>query len=977
MTNLRELHDQAMNYAEYAFVARFKGDTKRAAELFLHAFELERKAAEVLKDDVNVEPTRSILFRSAATLAWECGYLMESGRLIDLGLSGRPPDEIAKELQELRNQIQEIIEKTKDLVDFFIASRLTPDEVRKKFLLLGINEQTVDEAFAQFRELTGRKKFLTPPPMLIESKRREDDWYPGADLISGARFWPILKDYLLLKKKWPLEAVKSIDDASDKIVAWLQSPWAARINIRGLVVGYVQSGKTANFTAVIAKAADAGYRFFIVLSGTKKSLRRQTQQRLERELIALNPEEWYSPTSENDFRPSGNATFFLSDKKHDKILCVVKKNATIIKYLITWLRSATPDVLRQCPFLVIDDEADEASINTARNQVLSTPENTDRTAINRHLVTLLRQLPKAAYIGYTATPFANVFIDPRSPDDLYPGDFIVSLPKPEGHFGTEEIFGRARLLEDETDEEFHGLDMVRIVPEEEIPSLKPSTNDHGFVPNITPSLQEALCYFWLACAARAARGQENEFSTMLIHTTQLIAVHNNMREQVEGYRRRLLKELSGGTLERLYEKFYAQWVDEHSRVSSIKMGEQPTDFESLQPYLLHSIERTIIVADNYRSPVRLSYDGEPTVQIAIGGNTLSRGLTLEGLLVSFFVRAASTYDTLLQMGRWFGYRPGYADLPRIWMTDELAGNFFDLATIEAEIRHDIENYELMDITPKQFGLRIRTHPDLDITAPLKMQHVVDAQVSYGGSHIQTVLFEHRDYNWLHKNIEAVGFLVSQLSASNYISQEHNGHRIFRGIPVFYIESFLDEYQFHPNNRSLSSKLLRDYLRDQNRHGLLKTWNVVIRGVSVSDKKARESISLGGLDVPLLQRARRKFPNEHAHIGVLMSKGDTGADLQMNKDELKNKSEDDLKKMRGEVMPGVGLLLIYPIAKDSEPGKGAIMKENLDAVDHLMGLGIVFPEAAGDSLGAQSYIMVDPTKLDRSDFEWDEEEEEGE
>lgn len=857
------------------------------------------------------------------------------------------------------------------LVKQFINSRLTPEDVQKNLLEGGFSQELIDQAFAEFRKLTGSKKWLTPPPMLVEDRTDKNNWYPGADRMPDARFWPSLKNHMLNVKWWTPEAVQTIHQASDRIVAWLQSPWAAQIRTHGLVVGYVQSGKTANFTAVIAKAADAGYRFFIVLSGTKKSLRSQTQQRLEQELIQLNSDVWFSPTTMHDFRPIGNVNYFLSDKKHDKVLCVVKKNTRILRKLTEWLESATPDVLRQCPFLIIDDEADEASINTARNQATSVPETVDRTAINRHLVTLLKMLPKAAYIGYTATPFANVLIDPRL-GDLYPSDFIVSLPKPDGHFGTERIFGRERLLQDDTDEEFEGIDMVRLIPQEEAVDLKPIGHDHSFQPVVTPSLRDALHYFWMASAARIVRGQGNEHSTMLIHTTQLIAVHNNTRDQVEGYRRRLLRQLQGTEYEVLSSRMAEQWNKELVRVPPQLMNCTPVEFEQLRPYLLDVINSTNVVVDNSQSQYRLSYNGGAKIQIAIGGNTLSRGLTLEGLIVSFFVRAASAYDTLLQMGRWFGYRPGYADLPRLWMTAELQGYFFDLATIEEEIRQDIENYVLMGVTPRQFGVRIRTHPDLNITASAKMQHAVNAQVSYDENHVQTVLFEHRNRAWLEQNVAAADHLVSELTQIQYPVLHTTGHRIFYDVPVSTVISFLRQYQFHENNRALSSKLLIDYIRDQNKYDLLQTWNVVLRGVTTRDKKDRDTITLGGVNLALLERARRKFPEEYAHIGVLMSKGDIGADLRRDPREIRSANDNGINRMRKEDFPGVGLLVVYPISKDSEPSKSAKTKIPLDAVADIIGLGLVFPSAAGESRGAQSYVTVDPTYLDRTDFELDEE-----
>lgn len=863
------------------------------------------------------------------------------------------------------------------IVKMFVNHRGTPDDFRKEVIQIFGDEEKVNQAYKEFLKLTGRPKFLTPPPMLVENRHKEG-WYPGADYYQDAKFWPALRSYLLNDKKWSEDAVKSIHDASDKIVSWLESPYAARIDTRGLVVGYVQSGKTANFTAVIAKAADAGYRFFIVLSGTKKSLRQQTQQRLYNELVLLNDDVWFSPTIMNDFMPNslGNPNYFLSDRKHDKVLCVVKKNSTILRKLYRWLQSATPDILHLCPFLIIDDEADEASINTARNQANTDPENRDRTAINRRLVELLRLLPKAAYIGYTATPFANVFIDPRCPSDLYPGDFIVSLPKPDNHFGTEHIFGRARLLEDDTDEEFEGLDVVRIIPEEEVPFLRPGQNEHNFVPDLTSSLEHALRYFWLACAARFARGQQNEHSTMLIHTTQLIQVHNSTRQVVEEYRQNFLRSLQGSNRGQLLQALELIWNQEQAALPAGDMNCSPVPFGQLLSHFDDVVSQSLVVADNYRSEHRLSYEGDSKIQIVIGGNTLSRGLTLEGLIVSFFVRSARAYDTLLQMGRWFGYRPGYPDLPRIWMTAELNSYFFDLATIEAEIRQDIENYELQHVTPGEFGVKIRTHPDLNITAPLKMQHAIQAEVSYDKNTSQTVLFKEKDSNWLTKNITAADQLISQLEASGLVAPLHNGHRVFRDVPKDYVISFFRSYNFHENNRSLSSDLLINYIEDQNRYGLLKKWNVVIRGVTGRDKTSRGTLKLGSFDVPLLERAKRTSSVENAaHIGVLMSKGDTGADLTLERQELAGLSEQDLKSRRDEEMPGTGLLILYPIARNSEPGRGAKTKENLNAVNDMIGLGIVFPEASQQSRGTQTYMTVDPMLLDRSDFVLEEEEDE--
>lgn len=854
------------------------------------------------------------------------------------------------------------------LVQQFINSRLPPNEQYQQLLLLGIPEQSLNKALSEFRRLAGRVRRMTPPPLLAQDEGEQTGWYVGGDKMPRARFWPALKEHLLYGKNWTQEAVDSINGASDKIIAWLEHPAASTFQTRGLVVGYVQSGKTANFTAVIAKAADVGYRLFIVLSGTKVSLRAQTQQRLDHELVELNDTLWYTPTRETDFSLSDNPNYFLNPDRDSHFLCVVKKNSPILRRLIRWLSGASPEILKRCPVLIIDDEADEASINTAANQAQGDPETYRRTAINQRLIELLQRLPKVAYIGYTATPFASVLIDPRSKTDLYPRNFIAALPKPEGHFGTERIFGRERLLNDETDEEYDGLDMVRIVPIEELQSLQPTTrNDNGFEPSMSESLRDAINYFWMAAAARWERNQENEHSTMLIHTTQLTAIHSRLREIIESYRRDVLGIVNGPLKASLIQQWSQQWEDEQSRLPRSEFSEQSVAFDALAIHLPDVINQTQIVVDNYRSDRRLNYEDRARLQIAIGGNTLSRGLTLEGLLVSFFVRAASAYDTLLQMGRWFGYRPNYADLPRIWMTAELRDFFYDLATVEAEVRQEIERYAELGMTPEEFGVRIRTHPSLAITARAKMQHAVQTRISYDNCNVQTVLFNHQNAEWLQTNIKATDHLVRRIERIGCQSIDRMGHKIFYGVPADIITDFIEQYQFHEMSREVSRRALNGYISEQQaRFGTLRQWNVVLRGVRTSREASRGSIQLGDLTVPLLERSRRSTPVEYANIGVLMSDGDTGADLRIDRSLYRGKKAYEIRGMRQSYSDtsNRGMLILYPISKDSQPGTSSTKtKRPLEAADHLIGLGFVFPSAPFDSTSDQNnYVEVNPEYL---------------
>jgi Z1 domain len=844
----------------------------------------------------------------------------------------------------------------------------TPDQAYKDYCRMFPPDQ-VKAALVKFEEITGRIRTLKEPTTL--QQRGLLNWYPGPS--PKDRYWPPLYRSLLQRGGWDLEAIKSLDEASTKIVSLLQPPGLGQINTRGLVIGYVQSGKTANYSAVISKAADVGYKFFIVLSGLTNPLRFQTQERLERELVDLNRGNWVALTGlDRDFFPTGavgNVDAFLTEHHDYKVLCVVKKNATVLRRLLRWLRAARKEVLSNCPVLLIDDEADQASVNASKFK-------DKRTAINQRILDILTVLPKAAYVGYTATPFANVFIDPQ-PEDIYPRDFIVNLPKPKDYFGTEQIFGREPLSLDDPEQIFDGLDMIRLVEDDEIPALTPQGRNgiDTFVPEITPSLEKALRYFWMATAARIARGGLEQDSTMLIHTSLRIEAHALFQAPVQDYRDELLASLESKQ-STLIEELRTQWDEEQSRVPPEEMDEKGTSFDELIPYLKDAVSRTDVVVENSRSVQRLVYGDQAKIQIVIGGNTLARGLTLKGLVVSFFVRATNAYDTLLQMGRWFGYRRGYADLPRIWMTEELAGFFSDLATVEQEIRNDIRRYEAEGITPIDFGVRVRTHPDLSITSRLKMQATIDCDVSYRDTHPQTIFFKHKDREWLTNNINAAKSLICQICIDGIKGELAKGrYIIFRDVPVEFIFKFLREYKFHEDSIVLQERLIREYIEAQNEDGELTIWNVVIVGGRRTDQVA--GIDLGLREpIPLLNRTKYIIgpPKDYANLKAIVSPPDRTVDINIEK-EVQAEKEAASAAVRPAGSPG--LLLIYPIAKDSavirkETQKGGL-REPLDAVEHIIGVSLVFPDSTNPT--PQRYKTVDLSRLVREEPEWPEEEDE--
>ncbi len=826
----------------------------------------------------------------------------------------------------------------------------SPDDAAR-YLADGVGQANADKALLQFLKMAGQVRIIKDPPGLDGDLPR--GWYVGPD-YEADRFWPALRSVLLAD----LNAldVDSIDRASTKIVSRLPCPGDREFSGRGLVLGYVQSGKTANFTAVVSKAADAGFRLIVVLSGVTNALRLQTQRRLNRELVELNPSDWIPLTSdESDFR-IGKATTAASLLTTDRwLIAVVKKNVRILRRVLRWLKAAPPEIRAACPTLVIDDEADQASVNTGSG-------DTDRTAVNKAILDLVHLMPRVAYVGYTATPFANVFIDP-SDDDLYPRDFMVDLPRPPAYFGAERIFGRDRLSQDEKDEAVDGLDVIRIVPDADVGLVKPlGRSVDEFEPRLPVSLVDALDYFVVAAAIRASRGQADQHSTMLLHTSLFSRVHVRTKPLAEKH---LADRLAAVRMkdESVMTRFEEVWKREHDAVPPEAMGEAPTSFESVEPELEGVLADIEVVVENSLSDLRLDYAASPhRVHVVIGGNVLSRGLTLEGLVVSYFVRTASTYDTLLQMGRWFGYRPRYTDLPRIWMTQELADAFRDLALVERELRLDLLRYEVEGVTPLEFAPRIRTHPTLMITSAQKMQHAIDIAISYSGRFVQTTFLHRTESEPILRNQKAARTLASGLGPADEWKWV-GGRWVRHNVPVDRILEFLDDYVIHPNNVEANPALLRDYIRAQVSEGELGTWSVAFVG---RESNGTEFELENALRIHLLKRAR--LPREDqsiAYMGVITSDSDLSCDLAEDLNSLPRK-DPRVSEARNEAGP---LLLIYGFDKDAVPNpkkQGRIRRIALEAVDHPIGAAFVFPESR--SLTPQGYKTADLSSVPREGIE---------
>lgn len=589
------------------------------------------------------------------------------------------------------------------------------------------------------------RKFIDTAPHVPAwpDRLHGDDWY----------YWQRYEVMLRRSPSWKPEQVDSVAAESLRILGKIPDPtYSQRFQARGLVVGYVQSGKTANYTAVAARAADAGYRIVIVLSGIHESLRRQTQNRLERELTGHQPGgvgpaqlnyEWIALTRPTeDFREVDVRIL----QSPSPILIVAKKHTTVLRKLDRWLEAAGR-FLDAKPVLLIDDEADQASINTRGNRDPE-PGDDDEDEDDRECAPsitngLIRQIlsraPAAAYVAYTATPFANILINPNAVDrhvgiDLFPKDFVIQLPRPSGYTGTEELFGVST----------HGREVLRLVPEAHATALRGAgrrrrslevtlTSDSVSIPD---TLIDALLCFCVVGAVRSIRerasGKDLLAHTMLVHVSPRKADQSRIAREIATQLDLWRSALDQG--QDLSPILLDAW-------RSIRGGiDVPADDETVVAGAVSVLQALEVLVLNSDTGEELEYEEKPGRHlIAVGGNRLSRGLTLEGLTISYFLRTAGMCDTLLQMARWYGFRHGYDDLIRIWTTDGVARWFGELALVEQSMRDSIQALDRAGRRPDEMAIRLRAHSDLLLTARNKASMALTTPDSWSGDHPQTVL----------------------------------------------------------------------------------------------------------------------------------------------------------------------------------------------------------------------------------------------
>ena len=788
-----------------------------------------------------------------------------------------------------------------------------------------IDRQAVtDELIRRFSLWIGRDATLS-------NNEGHKDWLTPA-LKRDWRYWQRYREWL--ERKLSPKAVDALDRSTDSVLSLLENPLReGSWDRRGLVVGHVQSGKTSHYSGLICKAADAGYKIIIVLAGLHNNLRAQTQLRLDEAFLgyrtsaidgdalvltgvgeidsdqSIRPNYATNRTEKGDFSTRIARNLGITPEQRPWLF-VVKKNKTVLTRLLGWIRNFVADatdrktrrpVVTRLPLLLIDDEADHASVDTKEipfDENGKPDEEHEPTAINRLVRRILHSFSRSAYVGYTATPFANIFIHEQGRTleegaDLFPEAFILSLAAPSDYVGPAKVFGRRS-----ENGRSGGLPLVRHVTD--FAQWMPTGHKNGHVPRhegeyeLPPSLNEAINTFLLSCALRQLRGQGREHCSMLVHVTRFVsvqyAVHAQVEERLRQIKQRLERRIGH---QPAIAALRSLWSQDFAPVTA-RMTEEFPDLDRHRALRWEQVEAAVteVVGDiqvrmiNGTAKDALDYaDHEETSLkvIAIGGDKLARGLTLEGLTTSYFLRASKMYDTLMQMGRWFGYRPGYIDLCRLYTTDNLVEWFEHIGNASEELREEFDFMAASAATPREYGLKVQSHPVLMVTSRLKMRTAQNLALSFSGNLLETVTF-HREPHILERNLDAAGRLLARLGKSrsdpkqvrNGRDQVWEGSHLWEGVDANDVIGFLDAYRSHPEAHKVNSDLLAEFIRSLVHENELTDWTVALVGAGRGE--GGEHVFQEGVTVRMLERkARGRHPDRYS-IGRLMSPRDEAIDL---------------------------------------------------------------------------------------------------
>ena len=801
--------------------------------------------------------------------------------------------------------------------------------------------------------------------------------------------WQLYKN----KLKWKEDSIKTLECATHGILKRLSLETTDIAPRKGLVIGHVQSGKTANMEALMAMAADHGWNFFIVLSGSIENLRMQTLKRMWNDLNNAGNLNWIMLEHLSKKSPIGSRAKDLdfAPGSQMRYLTVCLKNSGRLKNLIDWIHE---EKLKHdnMKILIIDDEADQASISN--NAVPLGEIEKERKGINKLIVDIVEdrhhkkeksngRAKAINYVMYTATPYAN-FLNESTPESLYPKDFIWTLKTSDEYIGPNQIFGS------ETND---GLDIKRAVTNNDLNCILNIYDNKSQV--IPDGLKDAICWFICATAVMRYQGYKDKPISMLIHTSQRVLFHQAVANAVSNWinneRNNNLKQLC----EDVYNKETSQiskdaWLNQYVScdggpygispekifdypsfneisdeidvllgrdISHIKMDEEGNlEYHEGLHLVIDNCRNNGITIDNEH--IRLAYpetsgdeypDPAPAF-IIIGGSTLSRGLTIEGLVSTFFLRTSAQADTLMQMGRWFGYRRGYEILPRIWMTTDTIRKFEFLSQIEEDLRNDLKRYMVSPVSPADYGPCIRISPKtswLRLTSKKHSTNAVPAEMNFSGARPQTTSFDvNKDVQ--ENNIKVTDIFIEGLPAQISESSLENC-LVWKGIDVEYIiDNLFNKFKFSDRSRAFNEiGVFCSWIKEVSDEQSLKNWSVIVAGKGrISEYNNDPGLwNVKGFGVGKVNRSKKKMSGDElsVDIGVLRSIKDCLADVNPDflVDEQDITKQSDIERIRENAgMINVPQLIIYRIDKDSKAQSSN--REDLNFESDIIGIYVSVP-----------------------------------
>lgn len=745
-------------------------------------------------------------------------------------------------------------DKIKNLVNFFrMLTPLSDDEAA----------ETIAELQSKLAVKMDRGSFV--------KEKNHISWYYAAKGRINPQFWTRYSTYLYKDAGFNSDVINSIDVATDEMMDLLSNPSDdVAFQRRGLVIGDVQSGKTSTYLALMNKAADAGYHVIILLTGTIEKLRRQTQGRTDEGFVGLDSTA-FNKNKDNVFVGVGNidrsvsgwaVTSTTSDFNtatatklsgqlssiSDPVVFVLKKNKSVLEKLESWLRlfNCNPSTgTIDSPLLLIDDEADNASVSTKPGE--------DPTTINKNIRKILKLFSKASYVGFTATPFANIFIDPDSTqemlgDDLFPRDFIYALEAPTNYIGAASIFP--------VHGKYHFMLHDNYDCDEYVPVKHKKTHTPGDIPL---SLREAIAAFVITNAVRDLRGQKTKHRSMLVNVSVFVDVQKKIADQLDSYVRELQREIRNYYMMNRVALQYSSFAFLKDVFDSYysKCG---FTWEQIQVALWKAIAPIVVRYVNGGNAAKnLNYDENEELGlriIAVGGYSLSRGLTLEGLSHSYFYRNTKMYDTLMQMGRWFGYRPHYEDLCQIWINEDAVDWYSYISEAADELKREVRRMQAEQRTPADFGLCVRSdNATLLVTARNKMRTAKDytMTVSLSGNIIETP-FIHINEQVQKNNLLITKQLIDSIVEAGYQPVINDSTYAladkvqFLDVPQEFVLDYLRTYQSHTSNSNFHTGEIVKLIMAAD-DGSLDKWDIV-----VASGNGEKTVTLGDNDISCVQRS---------------------------------------------------------------------------------------------------------------------------